>query len=92
MVSFSFDLGLPVTDPNVIQQDGDIGSSNGGDYALVGPFTVWRLTIDPKLNDPSLSLKGVTKVDMEFWGENLPFQASAAHGKGRSAVSPAMSA
>lgn len=59
---------------HVIYMDGDIGEKDKQkrDYALVSPFTTWRVSIDKNLN-PDLDLNKLQAIELEFFGESFPF-------------------
>lgn len=59
---------------HMIYMDGVIGEEdkNKRDYALVSPFTTWRISIDKNLN-PNLDLKSLEAIELEFFGESFPF-------------------
>ena len=48
---------------------GQPGTDNKSSYALLGPFTLWRLQVLSDDNS-SLDLTGVTGVRVEFWVQN----------------------
>ena len=57
----------------VIQLDGDIGEPDKSkrEYALVSPFTTWRIIISERLNQ-SLDRSELDAVDLEFYGQCFP--------------------
>jgi hypothetical protein len=65
----------------VISEEPDFGYVETGNsdpslnatYALVGPFTTWRVTVDRSTAD----LSNVTSIVMEFFGSNASFPAHA---------------
>ncbi|HCC08359.1 MAG TPA: hypothetical protein DEP72_09415 [Clostridiales bacterium] len=61
---------------NKIFQDGGIGwqdSESKSTYALVGPFTYWKIKIYDTPDD-LVDLSEVTEVKIEFHGTNYPFK------------------
>jgi len=76
-VSRSFDYGIVEAEDvehTVIYQDGKIGEADTAkrDYALVSPFTTWRIRISDTLN-LNLNRKKLSAIELEFRGENFPF-------------------
>lgn len=53
---------------NAIIEDATIDTPFG-DYALLGPFTLWQLQV-PVISNTGLDLSGVTEVIIEFAGQN----------------------
>jgi len=76
-VARSFDYGIvevEETEQTAIYQDGKIGESDPQkrEYALVSPFTTWRIRISDTLN-LNLNRKKLSAIELEFHGENFPF-------------------
>ncbi|KAK5994264.1 hypothetical protein PT974_04736 [Cladobotryum mycophilum] len=69
-VEFAYDLATLSFD-EVDTSDGDIGAQTDG-YALVGPFTQWKIDVPLETND-GLDLRGVKNAYLEFDGEFIPF-------------------
>lgn len=52
--------------------DADIGEKTNAEYALVGPFTTWRIQVPKELNDKGLNLDGVDDGFFHFEGMFYP--------------------
>ncbi|PRQ08101.1 hypothetical protein [Enhygromyxa salina] len=60
---------------DTIEIDGTIGSvSQRTRYASIGPFTRWRLKVEPHLN-AGLDLSQVRLIELDFWGACHAFLA-----------------
>ena len=56
-----------------IIEDGDIGhAENDSNYALIGPFTFWEISIKAKDNK-GMDLSKVSAIRIEFYGTNYTF-------------------
>ncbi|MBD3919426.1 hypothetical protein H8B09_11740 [Paenibacillus sp. PR3] len=67
------------TDSREIMEEANFGveQSDGGattNYAALGPFTTWHITIDPASN-PDVDFSAVSRIQLEFHGTNYAFDA-----------------
>jgi hypothetical protein len=76
---FTYAFNQP-QDQAAIFQDADLGNgdfdSADNDYASVGPFTTWKISIPNGVINPGLDTSGITAVTIEFQGQSLSFANS----------------
>lgn len=71
MIGFEYQVDS-ATGVMTLNTKGNNLESGEGDYAPIGPFANWTLTIDPKLNS-GLNLKALTSIDLIFSGQAREF-------------------
>ena len=69
-VIFKFDSNLI---SGTITTDGDIEGQVKGQYAMMGPFAPWRITVTRNRHNSKVDLSKVTKVYFEFHGWSRSF-------------------